>query len=61
VPYPGEYRERLNSDDRRFGGSGVINEGPLYSAPGKVHDLPQSITITLPPLGVAFIERATPR
>ena len=59
VPYPGEYRERLNSDDRQFGGSGVINEGPLYSTPGKVHDLPRSITITLPPLGVAFIERAS--
>ncbi|HUY56146.1 MAG TPA: 1,4-alpha-glucan branching protein GlgB [Candidatus Nanopelagicaceae bacterium] len=58
VPFPGEYRERLNSDDRRFGGSGVINEGPLYSTPGKVHDLAQSIIITLPPLGVAFIERA---
>ncbi len=56
VPLPGVYRELLNSDDHRFGGSGVINEGPLPTHPGKVHDFPQHILITLPPLGVAILE-----
>jgi 1,4-alpha-glucan branching enzyme len=58
VPVPGEYREVLNSDDHRYGGSGVINEGPLPTHPGKVHEYAQSIIITLPPLGIAVIELA---
>jgi 1,4-alpha-glucan branching enzyme len=56
VSDPGAYTEALNSDDARFGGSGVINAEPLASSPTPWHDQPYSIEITLPPLAVVFIE-----
>jgi 1,4-alpha-glucan branching enzyme len=51
VPEPGFYRERLNSDSEVYGGSNVGNEGGVYAEPIPSHGHPQSIRLTLPPLG----------
>ena len=56
VPLPGIYREILCSDDRQFGGGGVINEGDFTSLPQPLHGYDQSIAFTLPPLGISVFE-----
>ena len=56
VPLPGIYREILCSDDRQFGGGGVINEGDFASLPLPLHGYEQSISFTLPPLGISAFE-----
>ncbi len=55
VPQPGRYKEIFNSDDQRFGGSGVVNEGIFESVAEPFGEAPHHITITVPPLaGVMF-------
>jgi 1,4-alpha-glucan branching enzyme len=56
VPRPGSYSEVLNSDDRAYGGSGVINEGNFGTRPQPMHGRDQSIVITLPPLAVLVLQ-----
>ena len=56
VPQAGEYVEVLNSDDKKYGGSGVINEGVFQTAEQESHGLPHRITITLPPLGAVVLK-----
>jgi len=50
VPFAGCFREILNSDDARFGGSGVGNGPGIESQPVPWHGREQSIEVTLPPL-----------
>ena len=57
VPDEGSYYELLNSDAERYGGSNVINEGPLASTPNPWHSQPYSIELTLPPLAAVFLKR----
>jgi 1,4-alpha-glucan branching enzyme len=63
VPDAGVYEEIFNSDDRRFGGSGVINEGTLRTRPERLHNLPDILNFRLPPLGMAIFRcrRKQPR
>jgi 1,4-alpha-glucan branching enzyme len=56
VPRPGYYREILNSDAEVWGGSNVGNEGGVSAEPVPCNGLPNSIAITLPPLGVLWFE-----
>ena len=56
VPQPGTYVEVLNSDDSRFGGSGVVNEGEFTAEDIPMHGMDQSLTLTLPPLAAIYIE-----
>jgi len=49
------YREIFNSDHARYGGSGLGNEGPLMPEPRHWHGHPQSLTLTLPPLGAIYL------
>jgi 1,4-alpha-glucan branching enzyme len=53
VPVPGEWREVLNSDDPRYGGSGVVN-GSVPADPISTHGYDQSVQIRVPPLAAAF-------
>ncbi len=59
VPYSGSYHEVLNSDDVRFGGSGVNNGGEIASEKTGIHGRAQSIRLTLPPLAGLIIQRST--
>nr|WP_254609942.1 1,4-alpha-glucan branching protein GlgB [Burkholderia lata] len=53
VPRPGAYREIVNTDDRAYGGSGVVN-GDVHSDPVPSHGHATSLAITLPPLATVM-------
>jgi 1,4-alpha-glucan branching enzyme len=59
VPCPGTWRELINTDDRRFGGSGVTN-GCVEASTTPWHGRPASLDLTLPPLGVTWLTPAAP-
>jgi 1,4-alpha-glucan branching enzyme len=52
VTGPGFYRELLNSDAERYGGSNIGNAGGVYSDEIPSDGFEQSISVTLPPLGM---------
>lgn len=56
VPYRGQWREAFNSDDRKYAGSGLLNEGMLFTSPVKYHGKDYSIVLTLPPLAVSVLK-----
>ncbi len=66
VNEPGVYRELINTDQERYGGSGQVNllppsgnspnAGAIADAQG-AHSRPASLTLTIPPLGVLILER----
>jgi 1,4-alpha-glucan branching enzyme len=60
VPGGGYWKELLNSDAPRYGGSGTGNYGGLDAVPIPVHGRTHSLTLTLPPLGVLFFQREPP-
>ena len=56
LPRPGRWREALNTDEVRYGGSGVTNANGVEADPGcPWHEQPQSAAIDLPPLGVVWL------
>ncbi|HEV2845804.1 MAG TPA: 1,4-alpha-glucan branching protein GlgB, partial [Thermoanaerobaculia bacterium] len=57
APGRGYWREILNSDAERYGGSGVGNYGGVDAVPIPMHGKSHSLTLTLPPLGVLFFKR----
>ena len=56
VPFRGTWTEIFNSDDMKYGGSGVLNHGLQYTAPVKYHNKDYSVSITLPPLGISVLK-----
>ncbi len=56
VPTRGAWKEVFNSDDRKYGGSGVTLSGLLATSPVKYHGRDYSFTITLPPLGCLVLK-----
>jgi 1,4-alpha-glucan branching enzyme len=54
VPEPGSYQELLNSDATAYGGSNVINEGPMISTPIPWDEDRHVVKMTLPPLAIVF-------
>jgi 1,4-alpha-glucan branching enzyme len=59
VPQGGRWQELLNSDAAVYGGSGQGNLGGVEAAPVGAHGRGDSLTLTLPPLGVLVL-RAVP-
>lgn len=59
VSVPGTYRELLNSDSEYYGGSGVGNYGHVSSDPVPIHNREHSVLLSVPPLGVLILKRAT--
>ena len=57
VPRGGRWAEVLNSDAPLYGGTGQGNLGGVTAAPVPSHGRPYSLTVTLPPLGVAAFKR----
>ena len=55
LPRPGHWTEALNTDEHRFGGSGVTNGGGVETEGCPWHDQPQSALVDLPPLGVVWL------
>jgi 1,4-alpha-glucan branching enzyme len=52
----GFYREVLNSDSRKYGGSNMGNLGGKWAEEWWFHDRPYSIDLCLPPLGVLVLK-----
>jgi 1,4-alpha-glucan branching enzyme len=55
VDQPGRYVEILNSDDARYGGSGLQNHD-LQTEPNGVHGRPCSLSLTVPPLATIMLK-----
>ena len=58
VPTPGTYRELINSDSERYGGSNMGNLGTVQTDPIASHGHPHSLQITLPPLAAVMFKPA---
>lgn len=56
VPYRGQWKEFFNSDDHKYGGSGVVNHGLLMTSPVKYHQRDYSVSVTLPPLAMVVLK-----
>ena len=56
VPEGGAYVEAINTDERRYGGSGVTN-GLVYAEEFGLDGKPYSLNVTLPPLGTIVFRR----
>jgi 1,4-alpha-glucan branching enzyme len=56
VPFRGTWHEIFNSDNLKYSGSGVLNQGLLYTTPVKYHGKDYSVSITLPPLGISVLK-----
>jgi 1,4-alpha-glucan branching enzyme len=55
LPRGGRWRELLNTDADRYGGSDVGNGGALIAEPLAWHDQEHSVALTLPPLAVLWL------
>jgi 1,4-alpha-glucan branching enzyme len=60
VPANGYWRELLNSDGARYGGSDRGNMGGVEAVPIPLHGRPYSLTLILPPLGMLLLKREAP-
>ncbi len=58
VPQPGRYAELINSDSQHYGGGNVGNNGSMETDAILWHHHPQSLNLTLPPLGIVILKRA---
>jgi 1,4-alpha-glucan branching enzyme len=56
VPLPGLWQEILNSDARWYGGTDVGNGGGVETEAIPCHGQAQSISLTIPPLGVLVLK-----
>jgi len=56
VPLAGQWVEVLNSDEARFGGSGVTNSQGLMTDEAPLDGYNHALTLTLPPLSVLWLK-----
>ena len=63
VPYDGIYEEVLNTDDEKFGGAGLLNEGFFKTEPCMLRGYSRAIRIRVPAMsGLIFqCKRKTPK
>jgi 1,4-alpha-glucan branching enzyme len=55
VPQAGGWTERLNSDAAVYGGSNLGNGGRIWAMDTPMHDLPATLSLTLPPLATLVL------
>ncbi len=56
VPTRGSWKEIFNSDELKYGGSGVLNQALMNTSPVKYHGKDYSVAFTLPPLAVSILK-----
>ena len=56
VPPKGAYYEVFNTDETRWGGSGVCNTEPMKPRWEPCHEQPCSISVRIPPLGAVVLQ-----
>jgi 1,4-alpha-glucan branching enzyme len=55
LPYPGRWRELLNSDSEIYGGSNIGNAGSVVATGAPAHGLPASASLVIPPLATLYL------
>jgi len=60
LPWPGWWREILNTDAEIYGGSGIGNLGGVRAGTIPSHGFPASAELTLPPLATLYFQFADP-
>ena len=58
VPMPGKYKEIFNSDDIKFGGTGVVNSKQFSSEEREWDDRPESISVAMAPTSISILQYA---
>lgn len=56
VPYLGEYKELLNTDSKKYGGSGQTMDSILYAEKKPWHKEPYHIKIKVPPMAAVILK-----
>ncbi|WP_234733163.1 1,4-alpha-glucan branching protein GlgB [Tellurirhabdus bombi] len=56
VPLEGVWKEIFNSDAKEFFGSGLLNPEPLTTEAEKWHGRPDSLRLSIPPLGAVVLK-----
>ncbi len=56
IPQPGFWREIFNSDAAVYGGGSIGNLGGVWSEATPMHGRPNSLNLTIPPLGAVFLK-----
>ncbi len=56
VPVRGTWQEILNSDNLKYGGSGVLNQGYLHTSPVKYHSRDYSVSMVLSPMSISVLK-----
>ena len=59
LPFGGEWVEILNTDAEEFGGSGVVNVGPIIAEDTPWNGRPVSAQLRVPPLGAVWLVPAS--
>ncbi|MFH0989692.1 MAG: 1,4-alpha-glucan branching protein GlgB [bacterium] len=59
LPEEGKYLELFNSDSAYYGGGNIGNGGAIEAEPIPFHHREYSMLITIPPLGVLYLQRDT--
>ncbi len=54
VPYEGTYEQVLSTDDEKYGGTGLINNGKVKSEDYSMHGYEQSIVLDIPAMSVMY-------
>ncbi len=60
VPNEKGFVEAFNSDDTRFGGSGILLQEVINTEPVPCHNFDQSVVISVPPLSAVFLRPHRP-
>ena len=60
VPFPGRWRELLNSDSTDYAGSGWGNYGSVETDDVETHGRPHRLKLTFPPLSAVFLKGTAP-
>ena len=60
VPYEGTYEQILSTDDEKYGGTGVVQNGKVKAEDYSMHGYEQSIVIDIPPMSVMYF-KCTPK
>jgi 1,4-alpha-glucan branching enzyme len=60
LPWPGEWREVVNSDAEAYHGSGVGNQGAVHASGDSWHGQPASTVLRVPPLATVWLHSAGP-
>ncbi len=60
VPYEGTYEQVLSSDDEKYGGTGLVQNGKVKTEDYSMHGYEQSIVLDIPAMSVMYF-KCTPK